>query len=147
MQALERRRRRRYTPAFKAAAVAACEKPSASVAGVALELQLNANMLRMWIKHSRAAALPFEGPASTTAFLPVPLSGPSRLMSTPSISLPPSPTERPIRVQIHEGSARITIEWPTSAASACDLPVFFGPSVIWPWLRLNRLNFSGHLRS
>ena len=55
MQPKEKRRRRRHTPAFKAAAVAACRKPGASVAAIALELQLNANMLRAWIKESGSA--------------------------------------------------------------------------------------------
>ena len=114
MQTAEKRRRRRYTPAFKAAAIAACGKPGASVAAVALELQLNANMLRMWIKHSRSAVLQIEGPAPTRAFLPVPLTDPA---TSPSLSSP----ERSIRVRIRKGTAQITIEWPTSAAGACAL--------------------------
>ena len=62
MQPKEKRRRRRHTAAFKAAAVAACRKPGASVAAIALELQLNANMLRAWIKESGAApAVPLHG--------------------------------------------------------------------------------------
>jgi hypothetical protein len=48
--------------------------------------------------------------------LPVALADQVRLSSTlPSTSL----TERAIRVRIHKGSSRITIEWPTSAADAC----------------------------
>jgi transposase-like protein len=115
MQPKEKRRRRRHTPAFKAAAVAACRKPGASVAAVALELQLNANMLRTWIKESSSSAAiakstsAAELPATTPTFLPVPL--PAR---------PESPsTERPIRVHIRKGRSRITIEWPTTAAGAC----------------------------
>jgi transposase-like protein len=116
MQPKEKRRRRRHTPAFKAAAVAACRKPGASVAAVALELQLNANMLRTWIKQSSSVAVipkpmsaPGQPPTPTPAFLPVPL---------PARTEPPS-TERPIRVHIRKGRSRITIEWPTTAAGAC----------------------------
>jgi transposase-like protein len=116
MQPKEKRRRRRHTPAFKAAAVAACRKTGASVAAVALELQLNANMLRTWIKQSPSEAVipkpmppPEQAPTTTPAFLPVPL--PARTES-------PS-TERPIRVHIRKGRSRITIEWPTTAAGAC----------------------------
>ena len=119
MQPRERRRRRRHTAEFKAAAVAACRKPGASVAAVALDLQLNANMLRSWIKDSAAPssmpkAIPAPEPRSAAAFLPV------RLEAPPSASRPSSP-ERAIRVHIRKGKSRITIEWPTSAASACAI--------------------------
>ena len=118
MQPEEKRRRRRHTAAFKAAAIAACRRPGASVAAVALDLQLNANMLRVWIKRA-ASALPEAAratersslPLSGAGFLPVPLGGGS--------APPGSPTERSIRVQIRRGGTRITIEWPTSAAGAC----------------------------
>ncbi len=121
MQPKEKRRRRRHTPAFKAAAVAACRKPGASVAAVALELQLNANLLRTWVKKSTArSAMPKmipapESPTTATAFLPLKL-------EPPGASAPiPSSTERAIRVHIRKGKSRITIEWPTSAAGACAI--------------------------
>jgi len=88
------------------------------VAAVALELQLNANMLRVWIK--RAASVAPEVPRATersplprsaSGFLPVPLGG--------GPALPSSPSERSIRVQLRKGHSRITVEWPTSAAGAC----------------------------
>jgi transposase len=118
MQHLEKRRRRRHTPAFKAAAIAACDKPGASVSAVALELQVNANMLRRWIKQSASPAPERMRlrdtrvlPLSSAGFLPVPLGG----RSEPTPAMP----ERSIRVHIRRGSTRITIEWPTSAAGAC----------------------------
>jgi transposase-like protein len=104
-------------PAFKAAAVAACRKPGASVAAVALELQLNANMLRTWIKDSAtpsaiAKAIPaLEGPTTSTAFVPLQIETRAETVSTS--------TERPIRVHIRKGRSRITIEWPATAAGAC----------------------------
>jgi len=119
MQLIEKRRRRRHTPAFKAAAIAACGKPGASVSAVALELQVNANMLRTWIKRSSSVSLatprssaPRSLPAPEAGFLPVPLGGVSAPMTGTT-------TERSIRVQIRKGHSRITIEWPTSAAGAC----------------------------
>lgn len=39
------RKRRRFTAAFKARVVEACQQPGASVAGVALEHSLNANLV------------------------------------------------------------------------------------------------------
>lgn len=115
MHPKEKRRRRRHTPAFKAAAVAACRKPGASVAAVALELQLNANMLRAWIKESGAApavpamALPLPKPA----FLPLNIEARAEPASTSMAA------ERPIRVHIRKGRSRITVEWPATAAGAC----------------------------
>jgi len=113
MQPREKRRRRRHTPAFKAAAVADCRKPGASVAAVALELQLNANMLRTWIKESGAvpAIVAPAPPTSTAAFMPLKIETRPEPASTS--------TERPIRVHIRKGRSRITIEWPTTAAGAC----------------------------
>lgn len=111
----EKRRRRRHTPAFKAAAVAACREPGASFAAVALERQLNANLLRTWIKRARmGSAIPkamavAESPMAPATFVPLKLE--SRRESTSA--------ERPIRVHIRKGRSRITVEWPGSAAGAC----------------------------
>jgi len=113
----EKRRRRRHMPVFKAAAVAACREPGASVAAVALEPQLNANLLRTWIKGARtgaaspkAMAVP-ESPMAPETFVPLKLELRSESASTLA--------ERPIRVQIRKGRSRITIEWPATAAGAC----------------------------
>jgi len=116
MQPKEKRRRRRHTPAFKAAAVAACRKPGASVAAIALELQLNANMLRAWIKASGAApAVPAIALAlPKPAFLPLSIEA----RAEPA-SISTTAAERPIRVHIRKGRSRITIEWPATAAGAC----------------------------
>ena len=57
MQPEEKRRRRRHAAAFKAAAIAACRRLGAPVAVVALHLQLNANMLPVWIKRAESALL------------------------------------------------------------------------------------------
>jgi len=117
MQPREKRRRRRHPPAFKTAAVAACRKPGASVAAVALELQLNANLLRTWIKESavastipKAIAAPTM-PTTSAAFLPLKIATRTEPLS--------ASTERPIRVHIRKGRSRITIEWPATAAGAC----------------------------
>lgn len=119
MQPQEKRRRRRHAPEFRAAAVAACRKPGASVAAVALELQLNANMLRTWMNKSAAeSAIPraITGPglpARSAAFLPLKLGTRTEPASTSA--------DRAIRVHIRKGRSRITIEWPVTAAGACAM--------------------------
>ena len=118
MQPEEKRRRRRHSPAFKAAAVAACRKPGASVAAVALDLHLNANMLRCWIKRAASeSSVPRTLPAPdisarTPAFVPVKIDP----LPEPRPGRVP-PTAHPIRVHIRKGGSRITIEWPVAAGS------------------------------
>ena len=62
------RKRRRFTAAFKARIVEACQQPGASVAGVALEHSLNANLVHNWIRTTRQQTAVPEIPA----FVPVP---------------------------------------------------------------------------
>jgi len=114
MDANDRRRRRRHSVVFKAEAVAACQVAGASVAGVALERQINANLLRRWIKEavSKSALATSTRVASQEkppAFLPV----------TITASKPTGEAQRPIRVQVRKRSLRVTVEWPTAASGSC----------------------------
>ena len=52
------RKRRRFTAEFKAMIVEACQQPGASVAGIALEHALNANLVHKWIREARRSAPP-----------------------------------------------------------------------------------------
>uniref|UniRef100_UPI0013157129 IS66-like element accessory protein TnpA n=1 Tax=Marinobacterium profundum TaxID=1714300 RepID=UPI0013157129 len=54
------RKRRRYTPEFKARIIAACQEPNASVARIALDHGLNANLVHKWIRAAR------QQPAATS---------------------------------------------------------------------------------
>jgi transposase len=109
MQSNDKKRRRRHSAVFKAEAVAACRELGASTAGVALERQVNANLLRRWVKEAvgkTAVAMPSSrGPE----FLPVAVTAPGRT----------APLERPIRVQVRRRGLRVTIEWPAMAADHC----------------------------
>jgi transposase len=109
----EKTRRRRHTAEFKAAAVAACRKPGTSIAAVALERQINANLLRKWIKGAEAAVA--RGAAEVVTALSPPTFVPLKLPA------PSAPTreEGAIRVHIRKGRSRITIEWPAAASGAC----------------------------
>ena len=116
MHPVEKRRRRRHTLAFKAATVAACRESGASVAAVALERRLNANLLRKWVKPARDGSATknliarSDLPSVPTAFMPL------KLERTRD---PPTAAQRAIRVHIRKGRSRITIEWPATAAGAC----------------------------
>ncbi|MEN8518109.1 transposase, partial [Burkholderia sp. RS02] len=108
----ERRRRQRYSEEFKARVVAACQGIGVSVAAVALEHRLNANLLRRWIDQAegrlpkRPLGRPPATPPSLPAFVPLALGTPS----------PHSPE---IRIEVRRGDQSITVSWPVSEATQC----------------------------
>jgi transposase len=114
MNESEKRRRRQHPALFKSEAVAACQVVGASVSGVALERQINANLLRRWIKEAqRKGALVKSEPAGSLqrapAFLPVAIT-----RSRPSRDSPLL-----IRVQVRKKRLLVTVEWPTAVSGSC----------------------------
>jgi transposase len=108
------RRRRRHSEDFKAQSVAACRVPGASLAGVALERKLNANLLRRWVNEAvmKTALVPGDGtsvPEKSPTFVPVAIIGPKTTAHP----------ERAIRIQVRRRGLRLTIEWPASAGGSC----------------------------
>ena len=75
------RRRRNHTEEFKRAMIAACGEPGASVAGIALANEVNANQVRRWMRErgieppSRSLPVPSISPerAAEPAFVPLPI--------------------------------------------------------------------------
>lgn len=107
---LARRRRRRYSAEFKAEAVAACQQPGVSMAGVALTRGLNANLLRRWVVEAeQTGSVPViprrAAVESSGGFVPVPLMA--------------SPAEPAIRIELRSSSGMVIVQWPVSAASEC----------------------------
>jgi transposase-like protein len=84
----QRRTHRTYTSQFKAELVAMCQKPGASIAAVALQHGMNANLLHRWRKEWAQGLHCHEGGVTTAvatpqspAFLPEP--APSRCSARP----------------------------------------------------------------
>ena len=113
----DRRRRRRHSAEFKAKVVAACRKPGVSMAAVALDHRLNANLLRRWVVAaeraqeadpvaartvSSAGAMPANG-----AFIPV------------EVQRSPVVTSRDIVIELRRGPMVVKVTWPLAAAAAC----------------------------
>ncbi|MAT93797.1 MAG: IS66 family insertion sequence hypothetical protein [Halioglobus sp.] len=98
------RRRRRHSPEFKAKVIAACQAPGVSVASVALEHGLNANMVRLWIKASRT-----EQKTSPAAFMPLAL-------PVPTATTASTVAEDAIRIEVPRTNGTITITWPVNHA-------------------------------
>src|SRR5690606_31094616 len=114
--------RRTFTDEFKHQLIQQCQQPDTSVAKVAMQHQINANLLHKWIRQSRSMV-----PSFTTPFIPQTDFLPIILHPTPvkQEALPPPVPEKNavahIRIPLHQKqcSARdqvIEIEWPVESA-------------------------------
>lgn len=112
------RRRRTHSAEFKAQVVAACRTPGVSIAAVALEHRLNANLLRRWVveeDRDREAGLIAAGNGSqapaivaSAAFVPVELPRPA------------VETAQEIVIELRRGATVVKVSWPLAAATACS---------------------------
>lgn len=110
-QALGRRRRRVHSAEFKAEAVAASRKPGVSIAAVAMQHSINANLLRRWVIEAERADAAAQG-------APKALPPPSE--SFVAVPIRPAPTrEAAIRVEVRRGSLAVSVQWPSSAMHEC----------------------------
>ena len=114
----DRRRRRQHSAEFKARLVAACRRPGVSIAAVALEHRLNANLLRRWVVAAeRTPALDPSGTtrsavlsnavSTNTAFVPV------ELQRSPVV------TAQEIVIELRRGPTVVKVSWPLAEAAAC----------------------------
>lgn len=103
------RKRRRFTAAFKARIAEACQQPGASVAGIALEYALNANLVHKWIRAARQQETVAEAPA----FIPVPMAS-----AAASVAAQAQEAER-ICLSIPSPKGTVSVEWPVTDAEGC----------------------------
>lgn len=101
------RKRRQYTPEFKAQLVAESQIPGASVVRIALDNDLNANLLRRWITGSKQSDQQLS-----PAFVPINL---------PAAVAPAVKNSNCIRIEIPQPSGPVVVEWPTEQAHQCAL--------------------------
>ncbi|SEM21949.1 IS66-like element accessory protein TnpA [Halomonas daqiaonensis] len=106
----EIRRRRRYTPEFRARVVTACLQGDTSIAQVALQHGLNTNLVQTWIRKARRQS---QLPA-VPDFVPLPV--------TPAApDLPVSATSSAeIRIEVPSARGTITVHWPVADAAQCE---------------------------
>jgi transposase-like protein len=128
-----RRRRRTYTAQFKAELVAQCMDPTVSQAAVAIEHDMNPNVLRRWvIEHERlglhgldVSADGDEGtvPATPANWMPfVPVQPPTQQGSV-AVSARQEPSSivqrsATIEVQLAARGLAMTIHWPATEHQA-----------------------------
>lgn len=100
-----RPRRHTYSADFKASVVAACRQPGVSMAAIALAHQLDANVLRRWVKQQEARSVAPASAARPPALVPV--------------AVRDVPEADAIRCEIRHRQAVIQVTWPVSQAAAC----------------------------
>lgn len=133
--------RRVHDAQFKAAVLAACNEPGASISAVALAHGLNANLVRKW-RHGRG--LKRTGLATTVAPVPTAVAATPESVAAPSLFAAPAsflpvemictaaaapctassaqttdPCEATIDIDLKRGAASLGVRWPVSAAGDC----------------------------
>ena len=100
-------KRRSYSPELKLQVVAACAQHGASIAAVAMQHGINANIVHRWLREHRQGLL--VNPAQT--FVPVTLSA-----NTQAATAQPGAD---IRVEVKRANATIVVHWPLAGSAAC----------------------------
>ena len=113
-----RRRRRTYTAQFKTDLVAQCMDPAVSLAAVAIEHDINPNVLRRWvIEHerlglhaqsdeARSITAPVSAPANWLPFVPV------QTVATEQQAVTSSQPEARIPLTLSGRGLPLTLDWP-----------------------------------
>jgi transposase-like protein len=113
----DRRRRRRHSDEFKARVVAACRKPGVSIAAVALDHRLNANLLRRWVVTAERAQ---DEASSTPPAVPAASALPAHAAFVPvAVQRPAAVTALEIMIELRRGATVVKVSWPVAAAAGC----------------------------
>ncbi|MEN9314960.1 MAG: hypothetical protein RIS35_1353 [Pseudomonadota bacterium] len=107
MEQAKRLARRRHDAEFKRQVLAECEMPGASVARIALEHGLNANLVHRWRRIAEGRERGARAKPVAAQFVSLPMAAPIQ------------PPATDIRIEFKRGTTNITVTWPTSAASEC----------------------------
>jgi len=121
----QRRTHRTYTPQFKADQ-AMCQKPGASIAAVALQHGMNANLLHRWRKEWAQGLHRLEAGVTTAvatpqspAFIPIELSTSASTTASDQAAVASSTRAADIRIECQRTGMSVTVHWPLSAAAQC----------------------------
>ena len=112
-----------FTAEFKHQLIQQCQQPDTSVAKVAMQHQINANLLHKWIRQSRSMVPPLTiSSIPQTHFLPLILHPTPVKQEAPPPPVPEKKATAHIRIPLHDeqGSVRdqmIEIEWPVESAT------------------------------
>ena len=114
----DRRRRRRHSAEFKARVVAACRKPGVSMAAVALDHRLNANLLRRWVVAAERVGQA-AGPSATRRVVAASAMAAAAGFVPVEVQSSPVVTSQGIVIELRRGSTVVKVSWPLAAAAGC----------------------------
>ena len=100
-------KRRFYRPELKLQVVSACAQPGVSIAGVALQHGINANIVHRWLREHSQGTLTNRPPT----FVPITLSAGTE-------PAPAQPTGD-IRIEVKRANTSMVVHWPLAGGAAC----------------------------
>jgi transposase len=100
--------RRRHSRELKAEVLAACARPGASVAAVALAHGLNANLVHKWRSDATPCMAARRAGHALGEFIALPLPAQAAPVVLPDI-----------RIELRRGPTAVTVNWPLAAAGEC----------------------------
>lgn len=98
-------KRRSYLKSFKAQVIQECREPDATIAGVALNHGLNANLVHKWIRVQERRDV-----SQMPAFIPLKL---------PTLPAQPQTTPAAIRIEVPHARGTVVVSWPVENSGAC----------------------------
>ena len=101
--------RRRHGADLKARVLAECAKPGASVAAVALQHGLNANLVHRW-RRLAAGDAPARPTGTGLEIAPAPFL---------PVAIATAPAAADIRIELRRGATAVTVSWPQATAADC----------------------------
>ena len=113
-----RGRRRRHTDEFKSSVVAQCTVPGVSIAAVALQNGLNANLLRRWVNEAGVKDEEHAGPAQVAASEPA-AKGALEVTGFVPVKLAGEAIKGTIEIEVRRGAIQVKVSWPLAAMTEC----------------------------
>ena len=110
MELAKRVARRKHDAELKAQVIAECAAPGASVARVALEHGLNANLVHRWRRIAEGREIGQHVARHSEEFVALPIAAPAAASSPADI-----------RIELRRGPTSVGISWPSSAAAECAM--------------------------
>ena len=114
---VKKRTYRRHSAEFKRRVVEACLEPGARVAGIALAHQLNANLVRRWVKEQREGAPRGTGGERSGAAMGP--HGETRPATLIPVALVGEAAPGVIEVEIRRSGWVVQVRWPVASAQTC----------------------------
>lgn len=110
------RTHRTYTARFKAELVAACGQPGVSIAALAGQHAMNANVLHRWLKeHARTGC--HQPIASQQLSTPAPSPSVPEFIALRLPSAAPASVSAELKIELRKGALSMTVSWPIHAAA------------------------------